>query len=134
MLRITLHGTKPYRFCKMCGSDLYPQNLRPIILMALSPGVLETTRILVVASVILLTGMRNMVNPGTASGTNNLGPTLGNTAVTLRTRGMKWLTLAVLVPTLTQPRAAWRKAGPRPLQGAARSRDKAPLAPALHII
>lgn len=45
--------------------------------MAFSPGVLERTSILVVASIMLLAGMRNMVNPGTASGTGTLGPAIG---------------------------------------------------------
>lgn len=76
-IRITLHGTKPYRFCRRHDSDLYPESLRLIILMALNTGVLERTSILVVASIILLTGMRIMVNSGPASGTGTLGPALG---------------------------------------------------------
>lgn len=78
-IRITLHGTKLYEFYKMCGSDLYTQSLRPIILMASNPSVLERTSISVVASIIPFPGMRNTVNPSTASETGTLRPNLGNT-------------------------------------------------------
>lgn len=133
-IRITLHGTKLYKFYKMGGSDLYRQSLRPIILMASNPSVLERTSISVVASTILFTGMRNTANPSTANGTGPLGPNLGNTSSHSEDRGCE--TVAVLIPNPTQPCASWRKASPAPLpfRGAARSRNKALLAPVLHVI
>lgn len=112
-IRITLHGTKLYKFYTMDGSELYRQSWRPIILMASNPSVLERTSISVVASTILFTGMRNTANPSTANGTGPLGPNLGNTSSHSEDRGCE--TVAVLIPNPTQPWAPWRKASPAPL-------------------
>ena len=55
---------------------------------------LEKTSILVFASILLLKGVRNMINPGIVSGTGTLGYHLG------LPRGMKLITLALLTTTL----------------------------------
>lgn len=62
---------------------------------------------LVVASILLLTGVRNMVNPGIISRTGTLGSNLEDTGSYSKKRGAELLHLALLTPP--PPRAAWRR-------------------------